>query len=82
MRKLIHEKGEISGLVRLVEVMDFNNRNYKLDPSWHDSIISVIIDVDGVNPNDNDIAEKIIKKRRYRCLPCKWTNNQTPLIVN
>ena len=82
MRKLIHEKGEISGLVRLVEVMDFNNRNYKLDPSWHDSIISVIIDVDGVNSNDNDIAEKIIYKKRYRSLPCKWTNNQTPLIVN
>ena len=62
MGNLSHEKGEISGLGRLVEVMSFNNRNYKLDPSWHNGIISVRNDADGVNSNDDDIATKIIKK--------------------
>ena len=55
MGHLSHDKGERYGLDRLVEVMAFNNQNYKLDPSWHYGIISVIIDADGVNPNDNDI---------------------------
>ena len=63
MGHLSHDKGERAGLGRLVEVMSFNNRNYKLDPSWHNGIISVIIDLDGVNSNDDDIATKIIKTK-------------------
>ena len=39
----------------------FNNWNYRLDPSWHGGILSVRIDAGGINPNDNDIAEYIIK---------------------
>ena len=62
MGYLIHDKREMSGLGILVESMAFNNRNYKLDPSWHNGIISVQIDADRVNPNDNDIATRIIKK--------------------
>ena len=65
MGHLSHDKGERYGLDRLVEVMAFNNQNYKLDPSWQDSIISVRIDENGVNSNDNDIATEIIKTREY-----------------
>ena len=43
--------------------MDFNNRNYKLNPSWPDGIISVWIYADGVNSNDNDMVAKIIKTK-------------------
>ena len=43
--------------------MSFNIWNYKLDTSWRNGIISVIIDTDGVNSNDNDTKEKIIKTK-------------------
>ena len=33
MGNLSHDTGERTGLGRLVGVMSFNNRNYKLDPS-------------------------------------------------
>ena len=65
MGNLIHDKGERAGLGRLVEVMSFNNRNYKLDHTWHNGIISVRIDVDSVNSNDDDIAKNIIKTKIY-----------------
>ena len=64
MGHLSHDKGERAGLGRLVEVMAFNNRKLKLDPSWHDGIISIRIDADGVNSNDKDIATKIIKTKQ------------------
>ena len=48
--------------------MGFNYWNYKLDPSWHDSIITVKIDVDSVNSNDNDTATKTIKKKNILLL--------------
>ena len=60
MGHLSHDKGERAVLGRLVEVMAFNNHNYKLDTSWHNNIISVIIDANGVNSNDNGIVKKII----------------------
>ena len=60
MVHLSHDKGERAGLGRLVEVMSFNNNNYKLDTSWHNGIISVRIDADIVNSNDDDIVTKII----------------------
>ena len=63
MGHLSHDKGERAGLGRLVEVMSFNNRNHRLDPTWHDGIISIRIDADGVNSNDDDIATKIIKTK-------------------
>ena len=63
MGHLNHDKGERAGLGRLLEVIDSNNRNYKLDPSWHKGTISVRIDADGVNSNDNDITSKIIKTK-------------------
>ena len=44
--------------------MGFNNWDCKLDPSWHNSVISVQIDADGVNSNDNYIANKIIKTNK------------------
>ena len=44
--------------------MSFNNRNCRLDPTWHDGIISIRIDADGVNSNDDDIATKIIKTKK------------------
>ena len=40
----------------------------KLDPSWHNGIISVRIDIDGVNSNDDDIATKIIFKKKILLL--------------
>ena len=40
-----------------------NNRNYKLDTNWHDGIISVLIDADGVNSNDNYITKNILKNK-------------------
>ena len=55
MGNLSHDRGERAGIGRILEVMYFNNQNYKIDPSWNNGIISVIIDADGVNPNDNDI---------------------------
>ena len=58
-----HDNGERSVIGRPVEVMSFNNQNYKLDPSWNNSIISVRIDADGVNSSDNDIATNIIKTK-------------------
>ena len=61
MGHLSHDKVEIGWLGIPVEVVSFNNRHYKLYPSWHDGIISVRIDADGVNSNDNDIRTKIIK---------------------
>ena len=63
MGHLIHDKGERAGLGRIVEVMYFNNRNYKLDPSWNNNILSVRMDADGVNSNGDDIAAKIIKTK-------------------
>ena len=45
--------------------MDFSNCNYNLNPSWHDSLISVRIDAYGVNSNDNDILTNIIKTKEY-----------------
>ena len=60
MGNLSHDKVERAGLGRVVEVMASNNRNYKLDASWHDGMISVRIDEDGVDSNDNYIATKII----------------------
>ena len=60
MVHLSHDKGERAGLGRLVEVMSFNKNNYKLDTSWHNGIISVRIDADIVNSNDDDIVTKII----------------------
>ena len=65
MGRLIHDKGERAGLGRLLEVIDSNNHNYKLDPSWHKGTISVRIDADGVNSNDNDIVTNIIKTKEY-----------------
>ena len=83
MGQLGHDKGERAGLDILVEVMSFNNRNYKLDPSWNNGIISVRIDADGVNSIGNYIVTKIIKtKKRYCCLPRKRTHHQTRPIVN
>ena len=43
--------------------MAFNNQNYKLDPSWHNGIIYVRIQADGVYSNDNDITKNIIKTK-------------------
>ena len=63
MGNLSHDKGERAVIGRLAEVMDFNNQNYKIYPSWHNGIISVRIYADDVNPNDNDIAENIIKTK-------------------
>ena len=63
MGYLIHDKRGMAGLGILVEAMDFNNWNYKLDQIWNDGIISVQIDADRVNPNGNYIATRIIKKR-------------------
>ena len=63
MGHLRHDKGERALLGRLVEVVAFNNPNYKLDPSWYNGIISVIIYADGVNSNDNYIAKKVIKTK-------------------
>ena len=82
MGNLIHDKGERAGLGRILEVMSFNNRNYKLYSTCHNGIIPVIIDADGVNPNDDDIATKIIKTKNNCCLPRKQTHHQTSLIVN
>ena len=45
--------------------MYFNNWDYKLDPSWNNGIISVRIDADCVNSNDDDIGTKIIKTKKY-----------------
>ena len=64
MGHLSYDKGEQAGLGQLVEVMAFNNRKRKLEPSWHDGIISIRIDTDGVNSNDKDIATKIIKTKQ------------------
>ena len=41
MGHLCHDKGEIAVLGRLVEVMAFNNHNYKIYPGWQDGIIYV-----------------------------------------
>ena len=65
MGHLSHDKGERARLGRLVEVMSpFNNHNRRLDSTWHDGIISIRIDADGVNLNDDDIATKIIKTKK------------------
>ena len=63
MGNLIHDKGERAGLGRILEVMSFNNRNYKLYSTCHNGIIPVIIDADGVNSNDSDITTKIINTK-------------------
>ena len=55
-----HDKGERYVLGRLVELMAFNNRDYKLNPSWHDGIISVQIDANSVHSNDNDITTNMM----------------------
>ena len=49
MGHLRNDKGERSVFYRLVEVMPFNNWNYKLDTSCHNGIISIKIDADSVN---------------------------------
>ena len=64
MVHLSHDKVERAGLGRLVEVMSFNNHNYKLYISWHNGIISVSIDIDGANSNDDDIVTNIIKTKK------------------
>ena len=68
MGHLCHDKGEIAVLGRLVEVMAFNNHNYKIYPSWQYGIIYVWIDAYGVNSNDNDIAANIIEKNKKSLL--------------
>ena len=45
--------------------MAFNNQNFQFNPIWYDGIISVRIDADGVNSNDNDIVTNIIKTKEY-----------------
>ena len=65
MGHLRNDKGERSVFYRLVEVMPFNNWNYKLDTSCHNGIISIKIDADCVNSNDDDIGTKIIKTKKY-----------------
>ena len=41
----------------------FNNRSYKLNPSFHEGIISVQIYAEGVDTNDDDIMTKMIKTK-------------------
>ena len=65
MGNLIHDKVERSGLGILVGVMDFSNQNFQFNPIWYDGIISLKIDADGVNSNDNDIVTNIIETKEY-----------------
>ena len=63
MGDLSHDTGERYVIGILVEVVSFNNQNHYIDPSLHDGIISVRIDADSANSNDNHIAKNIIKTK-------------------
>ena len=51
-----HDKGERKKLGRLIRLLAFLNKGFKLDPNFHDGIISLRVDSNGVKSEDVSIV--------------------------
>ena len=54
-----HDKGDRNGLGRLIRVLGFFNKLFRFDVNFHDGIISLRVDSDGVDSTDDSIIEHL-----------------------
>ena len=54
-----HDKGDRNGLGRLIRVLALFNKLFKYDVNFHDGIISLRLDADGVDSTDDSIIEHL-----------------------
>lgn len=59
---ICHDKGNRAGLGRLIMILAFYNVDFRYDINWHDGIISLTLNCDGVKSKDANIADHINKK--------------------
>ena len=67
---MTHDKGERNGLVWLIRLCAFYNRKTCLEPLFHDGIISLRVDADGVKADDKSISQHLYNTFK-RCLAYK-----------
>ena len=57
---MCHDKGNRAGLGRLILILAIYNYKFRYDKNWHDGIISLTLNCDGVKSKDTNIADGIV----------------------